>query len=102
MAHHPQLQKTIENAYVTQPPARKITWKVIFYVAFALAWITFFVFGISITSLSKDWFWESLTFAMSIGGTIVSTIYTRVALEPGGRRRCHRALSLRIVSLATR
>jgi len=79
MAQNSQSQKMVENSYAAQRPARKITWKVIFYVAFALAWIAFFVFGIFITSLTKDWFWECLTFGISIGGAIVSTIYTRQA-----------------------
>jgi len=79
MAQHSQSQKTVENSYAARRSARKITWKVIFYVAFALVSIAFFVFGIFITSLTKDWFWECLTLAMSIGGAIVSTIYTRQA-----------------------
>lgn len=77
MAQNSQFQKTVENSYAAQRPPRKITWKVLFYVAFALAWIAFFVFGIFITSLPTDWFWECLTFAVSIGGAIVSTVYTR-------------------------
>ena len=77
MTQNSQSQKTAENSYAAQRSARKITWKVIFYMAFALTWIAFFVFGIFITSLPKDWFWECLTFAISIGGAIVSTIYTR-------------------------
>jgi hypothetical protein len=79
MAQNSQSQKTAKNSYAAQRPARKITWKVLFYVAFALAWIAFFVFDLFITSPTKDWFWECLTFAISIGGAIVSTIYTRQA-----------------------
>lgn len=79
MAQNSQSQKTAENAYAAQRPARKITWKVLFYVASALAWIALFVFGLFITSPTKDWFWECLTFAISIGGAIISTIYTRQA-----------------------
>lgn len=77
MAQNSQSQKIAEKAYAAPRPARKITWKVIFYVVSALACIVFFVSGILITSLSKDWFWESLTFATSIGGAIISTIYAQ-------------------------
>jgi type VI protein secretion system component VasF len=77
MTPNSQPLTTTENPYAAQRPTRKITWKVIFYVFFALAWIAFFVFSILNTSHTKDWFWECLTFAVSIGGAIVSTIYAR-------------------------
>jgi len=77
MEQIPQLQTMTEYPYSPQRPARKITGKVIFYVAFGLAWIAFFVFNLFITSLTRDWFWECLTFVVSIGGAILTTIYTR-------------------------
>ncbi len=79
MAQNSQSHKAVENVYAAQRPARKITWKIIFYVVSALACIAVFVFGIFITSLPKDWFWECLIFVVSIGGALVSTIYTRQA-----------------------
>ena len=95
MAQDSQSQKMAENAYAMQRPARKITWKVILYVVFALACIALFVFGIFITSLPQDRFWECLTFVVSIGGTFVSTIYTRQA-----RARQAQASSGKVSSVA--
>ena len=79
MAQNSQSPTIVTNSHREPSPVRKITWKVLFYVAFALAWTTFFVFGIVITSPRQDWLWEGLCFAISIGGAIVSAVYTRQA-----------------------
>jgi len=54
MEQIPHLQTTTEYPYSPQRPARKITGKVIFYMAFGLAWIAFFVSNLFITSLTRE------------------------------------------------
>ena len=105
MAQNSQSSTTVTNSHMEQRPVRKITGKVLFYVAFALAWTAFFVFGIVLTSPRQDWFWEGLCFAISIGGAIISAVYTRQArltraLALAGRARSHTAAQ-RSISLLT-